>query len=108
MTRGSQIAHDEIADHGPQIESHRSIERELRVDHLCLTFRHHDRSGVKIAVDQRFRTRHEFELEPRDRNVQVEVFAEGDSGRIEPGRGPAVLRGLEIGLGKDQVLGDLA
>ena len=103
-----QIAHDEIAEHRAEIEPHRPVERELRIDHQRLALRHHDRSGVKIAVDQGFRMAHEFELEPRDRDVQVEVFAKGGGGRIEPGRRPAVLFGLAVGLGKDQVLGDLA
>jgi hypothetical protein len=40
--------------------------------------------------------------------MEVEVFAEGGGGRIEPGRGPAILFGLEVRLGEDQVLGDLA
>ena len=44
---------------------------------MRLAFRHHDRAGVEVAVDQGFRRAHEFELEPRDRHVQVEVFAKG-------------------------------
>ena len=59
-------------------------------------------------MDQRFRCVQEFELEPRDRDVQVEVLAEGGRGRIEPGRGPAILLGLAVGIGEDQILGDLA
>jgi hypothetical protein len=50
-----QIAHDEIAEHSAEIEAHRSVERELRIDHARFVFRHHDRSGVEVTVDQRFR-----------------------------------------------------
>ena len=59
-------------------------------------------------MDQRFRCVQELELEPRDRDVQVEVFPERGRGRIEPGLRPAVLLGHAVGIGEDQVLGDLA
>ena len=59
-------------------------------------------------MDQGFRRAQEFELEPRDRGVQVEVFPEGGRGRIEPRLRPAVLLGLAVRIGEDQVLGDLA
>lgn len=40
--------------------------------------------------------------------MQFEVFAKGGRNRIEPGRSPTILLDLELGLGKDQVFGDLA
>ena len=108
MSGGGQIGHDEVADHGAEIESHRSIERELGIDDPRLAFGHHDRSGMEVAVDQRFRRRHEFELEPRDCDMRVEILAEASGRGVEPGRRPAVLLGFAIRIGKDQVLGDLA
>ena len=105
---GGQIGHQEIADDRAEIESHRSVEREFGIDHDGRAFRHHDRAGVEVAVDQRFRCGQEFELQPRDRGVQVEVFPEGGRRRIEPGLRPAVLLGLAVGIGEDQILGDLA
>ena len=59
-------------------------------------------------MDQRFRCVHELELEAGNRDMQIEVFAEGGRGRVEPGLRPAVLLGHAIGIGEDQVLGDLA
>src|SRR6267142_5479122 len=47
-------------------------------------------------------------LEPRDRDVQVDILAVGSRGRIEPGLCPAILLSLAIGIGEDQILGDLA
>ena len=41
-------------------------------------------------------------------DVKVEVLAKGCCRRIEPGRGPAILLGLTIGIGEDQIFGDLA
>ena len=59
-------------------------------------------------MDQRFRCVQEFELEPRNRGVQIEVFAESGGGGVEPRLRPAVLLGHTVGIGEDQVLGDLA
>ena len=95
MADGGQIAHDEIAEHGAHVESHRSVERELRIDHpvsLSVTMIDPVWRSPWISVSG---LRHEFELEPRYRHMQVEVFAEAGGGRIEPGRCPAVLLGLK-------------
>ena len=64
--------------------------------------------GVEVAMDQRFRCVQELELEARDRDVQVEVFPEGGRRRVEPGLRPAVLLGLTVRIGEDQVFRDLA
>ena len=62
VAAGGQIGHQEIADHGADIEPHRAIECELRIDHPRLALRHHDRAGMEVAVDQRFRRRMNFSL----------------------------------------------
>ena len=59
-------------------------------------------------MDQRFRGVQELELEARNRGVQVKVFAERGGGGVEPRLRPAVLLGHAVGIGEDQVLGDLA
>jgi hypothetical protein len=40
--------------------------------------------------------------------MQVEILAKAGGGRIQIGPGPAVLLGDAVGIGEDQVLGDLA
>ena len=59
-------------------------------------------------MDQRFRRGQKLQLEPRNRDVQVEVFPESGGGGVEPGLRPAVLLGDAVGIGEDQVLCDLA
>ena len=105
---GGEIAHREIANDRTDIESHRPVECEFGIDHPRLVLRHHDRAGVQVAMDHRFRRCQELQLQPRDRDMQIEVLAEARRSRIEPRRGPAVLLGPAVGIGEDQILGDLA
>ena len=59
VAAGGQRA-EEVADHGADIEAHRPIEGEFRVDHPRLVLGHHDRTGMEIAMDHRFRIAQEF------------------------------------------------
>ena len=59
-------------------------------------------------MNQGFRCVQELQLQPRDRDVEVEIFPKRGRSRIEPGLRPAVLLGDAVGIGEDQVFGDLA
>ena len=103
-----QIGHQQVGDDGADIETHRSVEREFGIDHDRRVLGHHDRAGVKVAVDQRFQSVQKFQLEARNRGVHIEVLAELGGGGVEPRLCPAVLLGHPVGIREDQVLGDLA
>ena len=76
MAAGGQIAHDQIGDDGADIEPNRPKGREFGIDHAGLKLGHHDRTGVQVAVDHRFRRRHEFQLQSGDRDMQILVVGQ--------------------------------
>lgn len=108
MPGGGKIGHQEVGQHGADIETHRAVEREFGVDHPRLAARDHDRAGVQVAVEQRLGARHELQLQPGDRDVEVHILAKLCGERIEIRRSPAVLLGDAVRIGEDQILGDLA
>ena len=70
--------------------------------------RQHDRSRVKIAMDQRLGARQELEFARLRRDLHRRIAFERLLFRIEIGARPAIERRLAIGVGEDEVLGDLA
>ena len=69
---------------------------------------HHDRAGVQVAVQQRLGIGGEQVLQPLRLDLEVAVGAQFRHQRIELRRGVAVHGCLEIRIGEDQVLGDVA
>ena len=104
----AEIGQQQIAQHRADIEAHGPDEGEFGIDHAAVALGHHHRAGMEIAMDQRFGRGEEFVLEPRDGELEGDIGAELGGDAVELGRGPAVALGDAIGIGEDQILGDLA
>lgn len=103
-----KIAHPEIGKQHADVEADRSVERELRVDDAGLVVGHHNRTGMQIAMAERFGFCREQMFQPLCFDLEVAVGAKLGHDRIELGRGVTIKLGLEIGIGKHQVFGDVA
>ena len=104
----SEIGHPEIGEQHADIEGHRSVEGEFRIDDARVVVGHHDRAGVQVAVQQRLGVGGEQMLQLLRLDLEVAVGAQFGNEGVELRRGVPVHRRFEIGVGEDQVLGDVA
>ena len=103
-----EIVEQEIGDDRADVEAHRPHEGEFRIDDARVLRRQHDGAGVQVAMQHGFGGGEELELEARDGDLQVAILAPARGIGIELRRGPAVELRHAVGIGEDQVLGDLA
>ena len=103
-----KVGHPEIGKQHADIEGHRRIEGELRIDDPRLRVGDHDRAGMQVAMHQRLGVGGEHMLQLLRFDLEVAVGAQfGDDG-VELRRGVPVHRRFVIGVGEDEVLGDVA
>ena len=100
--------HPEIGEQHADVEGHRSVEGELRIDHPRLLVGDHDRAGMQVAMQQRLGIGGEHMLQPLRLDLEVAVGAQFGDEAVELRRRMPVHRRFEIGVGEDQVLGDVA
>ena len=57
-----KIRHEQIADDGSQIKSHRTNKSEFRINHKGLLFTCHNTSSMKVSMNQSLGFSHELSL----------------------------------------------
>ena len=103
-----KIGHPEIGEQHADVEGHRPVEGEFRIDDARLVVGDHDRAGMQVAMHQRLGIGGENMLQPLRLDLEVAVGAQFGDDAVELRRGVAVHRRFEIGIGEDQALGDVA
>ncbi len=103
-----EIGEVKVTDERTDVEPHRPAESELRIDDKGLALVAHDRADMEVAVDQRLRARHERVLHLADGRPHLGVLLNGFDRLPRKFRIVVVGVGIVVGVGEDEVLGDLA
>ena len=92
--------HPEIGEQHADVEGHRAVEGEFRIDDAGLLVGDHDRAGMQIAMQQRLGIGGEKVLQPLRLDFQIAVGAQLGDDAVELRRGVAVQLGVEIGVAR--------
>ncbi len=103
-----EIGHPEVGEQHADVEGHRAVEGEFGIDDAGLGVGDHDRAGMQVAVQQRLGIGGKQMLHALRLDLEVAVGAQLGDDAVELRAGVAVHRRFEIGIGEDQVLGDVA
>ncbi len=101
-------SHPEIGEQHADVEGHRAVEGEFRIDHPGFTVGDHDRAGMQIAVQQRLGIGREQMLQPLRLDLQITIGAQFGDDAVELRARMPVHLGVEIRVRENQVLGDVA
>ena len=104
----AEMAQQQVAEELADVEAHGSHDREFRVDHLGVVCSHHDRARVQVAVQQRLGLAQELELQAghgalESASPRISAATSSSCGLVQRLR-----LADHVGIGEDQVLGDLA
>ena len=75
--------HPEIGEQHADIEGHRAVEGEFRIDHPGLAVGDHDRAGMQVAMQQRLGIGGEHVLQPLRLDLEVAVGAQFGDEAVE-------------------------
>lgn len=97
------VGYEEVAQEGAYVESNRPVERELVVHAECVLVRHHQRTRVQIAVDERLLVRNELVLHFGCSSLQLLVLVQFSRPVVQLWGGVLVQRRREVGIREDNL-----
>jgi hypothetical protein len=102
-----KVAHPEIGDQHADIEGNGTVKRKLRIDDARLVVSHHDGAGMQVAMAQGLGICRENVLEALGLDLEIAVSTQLRHQRIKA-RCVAIELGVEIGVGENEILSDVA